>query len=108
MGDVDPESMMRLFTSWEVVSKANKWQGLNITRWSSQEYDQMYREAECELDPAKRAALFIAMNDLVIKERVVIPLLQRPDVAALNNKVRATLGPWEGPFWMLHEWYREA
>jgi len=107
-GDVDPESMMRLFTSWEVVSKANKWQGLNITRWSSQEYDQMYREAECELDPAKRAALFIAMNDLVIKERAVIPILQRTDVAALNNKIRATLGPWEGPFWMLHDWYREA
>jgi ABC-type oligopeptide transport system substrate-binding subunit len=81
-------------------------QGLNITRWSSQEYDQMYREAECESDLAKRVTLFIAMNDLVIEERVVIPILQRPNVAALNNKVRATLGPWEGPFWMLHEWYR--
>jgi hypothetical protein len=35
----------------------------------------MYREVECELDLAKRATLFIAMNDLVIEERVVIPIL---------------------------------
>jgi hypothetical protein len=42
----------------------------------------MYREVECELDLAKRAPLFIAMNDFVIEERVVIPILQRPHVAA--------------------------
>ena len=107
-GDVDPESLMRLFTSWQIASKANRWQGLNIPRWRSQEYDRMYREAECELDPVKRAALFIGMNDLLIKERVVIPIVQRCDVAALNNKIRATLSPWEGPFCLLHDWYREA
>lgn len=32
----------------------------------------MYREAESELDPVKRAALFIQMNDLLITQRVTI------------------------------------
>ncbi|MGE0579759.1 peptide ABC transporter substrate-binding protein, partial [Reyranella sp.] len=29
----DPEVFMRQFCSWEAASKANKWQGRNITRW---------------------------------------------------------------------------
>ena len=105
--DVDPETLMELFVSWKIVTKANKWQGRNRCRWRNEEYDRMYREAESELDPVKRAALFIGMNDLLIKERAVIPVLQRSDVAAFNNKIRATLSPWEGPFWLLHDWYRE-
>ena len=56
---------MNQFTSGEVATKENKWQGRNITRWKSEEYDKTFRAAEGELDPVKRAALFIRMNDLV-------------------------------------------
>src|SRR5262249_5882081 len=64
MTQPDPELFMIAFTSWEVASKENKWQGRNITRWKSEEYDKLYKTSEGELDPAKRAALFIKMNDL--------------------------------------------
>ena len=83
--DPDPETLMQLFLSEKMVTKANKWQGRNRCRWRSEEYDRMYREAESELDPVKRAVLFIAMNDLLIKERAVIPVLRRSDVAAFNS-----------------------
>src|SRR6266704_281900 len=33
MTEPDPEAFMRQFTSWEVSTKENKWQGRNITRW---------------------------------------------------------------------------
>ena len=79
----DPEYFMHQFTSWEAASKANKWQGRNITRWKNEEYDKLYRAAETELDPVKRAALFIKMNDLVIQNVVVIPVVWRPRVAAI-------------------------
>jgi ABC-type transport system substrate-binding protein len=36
------------------------WQGRDITRWQSPEYDKLFHDAESELDPARRAALFIA------------------------------------------------
>jgi len=107
-GDADPEFLMRLFASWEVATKANKWQGLNRSRWRSDEYDQMFREAAIELDPIKRAGLFIRMNDFLIQERAVIPVVQRSNVAAFNTEIHATLSPWEGPFWLLQDWYREA
>src|SRR5439155_9633878 len=75
MGAPDPGYFMNQFTSWEVASRENKWQGRNGTRWRSEEYDRVYRAAEVELDPVKRAALFVRMNDLVIQNVVVIPVL---------------------------------
>jgi peptide/nickel transport system substrate-binding protein len=105
--DADPEPLMQLFLSWEMATKANKWQGRNRCRWRNEEYDRMYREAKSELDPVKRAALFIGMNDLLIRELAVIPVSRRAEVAAFNSSIKATLSPWEGPFWLLHDWYRE-
>src|SRR5271157_4856504 len=66
MGEPDPGFFMRQFLSSEIASKANKWQGRNVTRWHNDDYDQAFHAAEGELDPVKRAALFIAMNDMVV------------------------------------------
>src|SRR6202030_4345727 len=64
MGAPDPEMFMRQFLSWEIAAKQNKWQGRNVARWRNDAYDSTYRAAEAELDPAKRAALLIALNDM--------------------------------------------
>jgi peptide/nickel transport system substrate-binding protein len=108
MTQPDPELFMNQFTSWEIASKGNKWQGRNITRWKSDEYDRTYRAAESELDPVKRAALFIKMNDLVIQNVVVIPVVFRPRVAAISNRLRAEQSGWDSDFWNLPNWYREG
>ena len=103
----DPDRFMQLWASWEVSSKANKWQGLNQARWSNDEYDRLFRASETELDPVKRAALFIRMNDLVCREGHVLPVVIRPDVAALGRTVHAPLSGWDLGFSGIHEWYRE-
>jgi peptide/nickel transport system substrate-binding protein len=108
MTQPDPELFMNQFTSWEVASKDNKWQGRNITRWRNEEYDKLYRAAEAELDPVKRAALFIRMNDLVIQNVVVIPVVFRPRVAAVSNRMHVEQSGWDSDFWNLPNWYREA
>ena len=78
----DPQYFMNQFCSWEASQKANKWQGRNITRFRNDEYDRAYTAADSELDPVKRAALFIRMNDIVIANVVVIPVLWRNGVSA--------------------------
>jgi peptide/nickel transport system substrate-binding protein len=108
MTQPDPELFMNQFTSWEVASKENKWQGRNITRWKSEEYDKLYRSAETELDPVKRAALFIRMNEMVIQNIVVIPVVFRPRVAAITNTMRVEQSGWDSDFWNVHNWYREG
>jgi peptide/nickel transport system substrate-binding protein len=105
----DPEVFMSQFASWEVATKDNKWQGRNITRWRNEEYDKLFHAAETELDPVKRAALFIKMNDLVIQNLVVIPVVLRPAVAAISNRLRgAEQSGWDSNFWSLQSWYRES
>ncbi|HYB44299.1 MAG TPA: peptide ABC transporter substrate-binding protein, partial [Candidatus Methylomirabilis sp.] len=103
-----PELFMIQFASWEAASKDNKWQGRNITRWRNEDYDKLFHAAESEMDPVKRAALFIKMNDLVFQNTVVIPVVQRLSVAALSNHLRAEQTPWDSDFWSLQNWYREG
>ena len=82
--------------------------GSNATRWQHDAYDNLFHAAEGELDPVKRAALFIAMNDMVVERGVVIPVVCRPQVSAISKKLRAKLSGWDATFWNLKDWYREA
>jgi peptide/nickel transport system substrate-binding protein len=94
----DPQAFMRAFCSWEVAQKANKWAGVNVTRWRNDEYDRLWRAAEGEMDPVKRAAMFIKMNDLVVRNVVVIPVIIRHAVFATANSIRGfDFSPFSGP-----------
>lgn len=108
MTQPDPGMFMRQFMSSEVATKANKWQGRNITRWRNAEYDKLHDQSDNELDPVKRAALFIAMNDLVIKNVVVIPVVTRPTVSALGKKLHASVSGWDSDLYAVQDWYRDA
>jgi peptide/nickel transport system substrate-binding protein len=109
MGPPDPERLMRVFTSWEVASKENNWQKFNVWRWRNEEYDRLYRAAETEMDPVKRAALFIRMNDLVVQNGVVIPIVLLAKAAAISNRLRGIEhNPFELDFWNLPFWSREG
>jgi peptide/nickel transport system substrate-binding protein len=99
---------MRRFVSWEIAQKANNWAGRNFVRWANAEYDRLWRQAATELDPVKRAALFIRMNDLLIEDVVVIPVVWRHRVSTVSHSVRGMqLGPWDSDLWNLAYWYRE-
>jgi peptide/nickel transport system substrate-binding protein len=104
----DPQRFMRQFVSWEVASKQNKWQGLNPSRWHSKEYDDLYRQAELELDAAKRAAMYIKLNDIVVGDHYILPEVARPAVVALKNGLTAQLSGWDNNLWQVANWYREA
>jgi peptide/nickel transport system substrate-binding protein len=109
MTQPDPQRFMDQFTSWEVSAKDNKWQGRNITRWRSDEYDRVWKAAESEMDPVKRAAHFIKMNDLVIQNVVVVPVLWRMVVSAVSNRLKGTdVSGWDSNLWNLAYWHREA
>ena len=108
MTQPDPEQFMRQFLTEEVASKDNKWQGRNITRWRNEEFDKLHKASESELDPVKRAAMFIKMNELVIQNVVVIPVVFRPRVAAVANTLRMEQSGWDSDFWAVQNWYREG
>ncbi len=106
MSQPDPQLFMNQFTSWEVGTKENKWQGRNITRWRNEEYDQTFRASEAELDPVKRAALFVKMNDLVVQNYVVQGVVMRPGVAAVGSALQCNISGWDNNTSDLSDWYK--
>jgi peptide/nickel transport system substrate-binding protein len=108
MTQADPQFFMNQHVSWQAATKENKWQGRNISRWQSKEYDEVYKQTEQELDPVKRAAMFIKLNDLVVGDNYIQPLLRRPRTTAVSGNLTVHISGWDNDLWQLASWYREA
>ncbi|MDP3085571.1 MAG: hypothetical protein Q8N44_18025, partial [Rubrivivax sp.] len=108
MTQPDPQLFMEQFCTWEMAQKDNKWAKRNNTRWKSEEYDKAHLAAQSELDPVKRAAFFIRMNDLLIADNYIIPVVFRPRVSAAGTKLAAPLSGWDNDMWALPHWFKEA
>jgi peptide/nickel transport system substrate-binding protein len=106
MGQPDPAYFMNTFCSSEIASKANKWIGRNSSRWRSDEYDALFNAAESELDPVKRAAMFIRMNDLAVESRYIIPIVNRTQVIAVGRSMRAQFSAWTSDIFLIQDWYK--
>ena len=104
----DPEGIMEQYLSTEFASKANKWLGRNSTRYSNPEYDKTYLAAQSEMDPVKRAALFVKMNDLPVNDIVIIPVVYRPRTSAAVHSLVAPLSGWDNDLWLLKDWYKNT
>jgi peptide/nickel transport system substrate-binding protein len=104
----DPQIFTNQCVSWEVATKDNKWQGRNVSRWQNKHYDDLYHQAERELDPVKRAAMYIKLNDIAVGDNYIQPVVYRPRVTALSGNLTAHLSGWDNDLWQLASWYREA
>jgi peptide/nickel transport system substrate-binding protein len=61
------------------------------------------------MDPVKRAAMFIRMNDLVVDNVAVIPIVTGTGTFAISKTLQGfDFSPYSGPLWRLVYWYREA
>jgi peptide/nickel transport system substrate-binding protein len=108
-GGPDPEWLLSRFTSWEVPQRHNKWQGQNAPRWRNEDYDRLFHAAQSEVDPAKRAALFIWLNDQLVQGGAVIALTWYADVAAIASSLHGVeWSGWDLMFWRLPYWFRQG
>ncbi len=104
----DPGAYMNFMTCKQIPQKANNWSGDNNSRYCNPEYDRLWQEASQELDPQKRTQLFIIMNDILIKDAAVIPLVHRADVAAFSNSLTGyQLTAWDMRTWDIMNWKRQ-
>jgi len=95
-----------------IAQKSNGWSGVNELRYNNPEYDALYDAAAVETDAEKSAQLFIQMNDIVINDVAVIPLVQRSAekyaiINSLNNNNIAG-SFFETLYWNIVNWTRTA
>jgi peptide/nickel transport system substrate-binding protein len=103
----DPSAYMKFYTCQQIPQKANNWSGDNNARYCNPEYDRLYQESTKELDTDRRTKLFISMNDILIEEAAVIPLVHRADVMGFSNSITGyELTPWDLQTWNIANWRR--
>ena len=104
-GTPEPDSTMALFACDEIAQKENQWSKGNLSRYCNPEYDALLEQLEQELDPERRQALFIQMNDLLIEDVALIPLVRRSTALALSNSLMDTaFTPWNSATWKVNAW----
>ena len=52
--------------------------------------------------------MFIKLNDLVVSDNYIQPIVSRTRAAALSGKLTAHISGWDNDLWQLASWYREA
>ncbi|MGD1936296.1 MAG: peptide ABC transporter substrate-binding protein [Cyanophyceae cyanobacterium] len=103
----EPGATMQWWTCDEISSKANDWNKDNYARYCNPEYDALWERSRTELDPAKRQELFIQMNDLLIEDVAIIPLIGRTQNAAVSNQLQGVaITPWDANTWNVKDWGR--
>ena len=105
----DPAAYMLIWTCGQIPQKKNDWYaGLNIERWCNPEYDALYQKALTELDPEMRTQLFIQMNDMLIEDVVMIPLVIVSWAQAITkqNIKGIDLTSWDTTTWNIQDWRR--
>lgn len=102
----DQTTYLKGWTCEEIKTKSAKWTGNNYERFCNKDYDALYAQLTKETDQAKRNEISIKMNDLLVNDVVVIPLVARktPDgysKALTNIDVN---GAWDSTLWNIAEW----
>jgi peptide/nickel transport system substrate-binding protein len=102
----EPTNWFHDWTSEAISSKANEWRGNNYERWSNPDFDKMWSQLKTESDTAKRKNLAIQMNDLLVSQVVIIPLVSRKFPVASKNKQLQGVNPspWDGDLWNIADW----
>jgi peptide/nickel transport system substrate-binding protein len=106
-----PLSFLEAFWSGEngdnIAQKSNDWAGQNYTRWSNEEYDQVFEASRTEIDDEVLVQNIIKMNDLVINNYVICPLVQVIGITGVSRKLNLenlALAAFSYDYWNIANW----
>ena len=104
----DPEPYFNLWKCGREPSPENGWQGGNIPRYCDENYDANLAELAKTGDLNRRIELSKALNDQLMQEYIMIPLIHRGRVSAHSNSLGGVvLNPWDSELWNIADWHRK-
>ncbi|MEM8842799.1 MAG: peptide ABC transporter substrate-binding protein [Pseudomonadota bacterium] len=103
----DPEKYMASWICTEIPAPGNQWLGNNVPRYCNPQYDELSAEMSETAELADRARIAKEMNDMLMEEGAMIPLIHRGRVAAQSVTLGGTaMNPWDSEIWNVKDWYR--
>jgi peptide/nickel transport system substrate-binding protein len=104
----DPDAYMAGWTCAEIAQKSNDWALSNWGRYCNPAYDKLFEQAKTEIDPTKRRDLFIQMNDLLIEDAALIPLVHVATPDGISTTLEGwDFTPWDAEIWNIKDWRRK-
>ena len=102
----DPETYMANWTCKQVSRRSNTWGGGNMPRWCNPDYDALSTEMSKTADLDNRIRIAKAMNDMLMQDYAMIPLIHRGGVSAYLNTVEGPVGnEWDSELWNIADWH---
>ena len=103
----DPQAYMAGWVCDKIPGPANQWNGSNISRYCNPAYDALAAAFAETGGIEARAAIAKRMNDLMVSDGALVPLIHRGEIAARS----LTLGgmrhnAWDATLWNINEWHR--
>ena len=103
----DPTAYMAGWTCDNIAQKENDWALPNWARYCNPEFDALFNQVTTELDPDRRAELFVQMNENLINDLAVIPLVKLTNPVAVSVDLHGyDFTAWDVEVWNIADWYR--
>ena len=104
---VDPEAYMANWTCSEIPGPGNQWLGGNIARVCDAEYDALAGKLAVTAPLEERAAIARRMNDILVRNHYMIPLIWRARISAHASSLKGVrMSSWDSELWNIADWHR--
>ncbi len=93
-----------------IAQKENDWSQHNSSGTAIPKYDKLYESLDTETDMEQAAQTFIKMNDILIDNFVVLPLVNRASekyaIANTLHSENVAVSDFETDYWNIANWNR--
>ncbi|MFN3260473.1 MAG: peptide ABC transporter substrate-binding protein [Pikeienuella sp.] len=104
---VDPEAYMANAICDKAPRPATQWQGENIMRFCDPAYDALAAELSRTAGLEARAEIVKQMNDMLMQNYAMIPLVHRGGTSAHANSLGGVkISDWDSELWNIADWHR--
>ncbi|MBV0911388.1 peptide ABC transporter substrate-binding protein [Anianabacter salinae] len=105
----DPQAYLGNGLCDKAPRPATQWQGENISRFCSEEFDALHAELTKTADIDERARIAKELNAMAVNEGSMIPLVHRGRLSAHSNSLGGVaLNVWDSELWNVADWHRIA
>ena len=103
----DPEIYMAAWTCDNAPGPDNQWLGANMSRGCSPEFDALVERLAVTPYGEERYEIAKRMNDIVVQNHFLIPLVWRATASARSNGLKGVrVNPWDSELWNIEDWHR--
>ena len=103
----DPQSYLGQYTCDKAPRPDTQWQGENISRFCNEDFDKLYKQLERTAEVTERHRISKELNDMIVSNGALIPLVHRGRVSAKSNTLGGVvLNVWDSELWNVADWYR--